>query len=506
VGKQSAPAIPVGAERAAPAPRASSDSPYRELVEAEALDVLRLGPDGSSLTDLPGWRQLTGRPTPVRGLDWFDDLHPEDQATLKRAGLESAAPGRLIDVPMRVRAADGSYRRLVARMLGLAGPEGGVEAWIGRVEDVTEDVTARERADVLARATAALARTVTVEDVLVCIEHTLLDLVGAASCALLRPDPDGTPTAPLLRTAGHPITPLECEAVTLPLRSGTAVVGLWDLVLHPEAVQRPVLEIVAAQLAQALSRSQLLEHSLSTARQLQRALLPARLPKIPGLEVAARYRAPTGADVGGDWYDVLPLGSNRAGGSPGTGTVGLVLGDVMGRGVRAASTMGQVRNALRGIAVVDPTPEGMLTGLDRFFAGFDPDEITTLVITVLDPATGALHVGNAGHLPPLLLRADGRSGQLDDGASTPLGVPSERVACKGTTLLPGDLLVMCTDGLIERRHWSLSDGLAVLEAAARRLADTGMPLEQMADALLNEILDGSPTDDDVSLLLVRLPA
>ena len=99
--------------------------------------------------------------------------------------------------------------------------------------------------------------------------------------------------------------------------------------------------------------------------------------------------------------------------------------------------MGQVRNALRGIAVVDPTPVGMLHRAGPFFTAFDPDEITTLVITVIDTGTGALHVGNAGHLPPLLLRADGRSGQLDDGASTPLGVPTERVACKGTTCCPG---------------------------------------------------------------------
>ena len=200
-------------------------------------------------------------------------------------------------------------------MLGLAGadgPGGPVAEWIGRVEDVTEEAAARGRADALAAATAALARTVTVEDLLACIENVLLDLLGARACALFTPDFDGACTD---------------------------------------------------------------------------ALLPERLPPVPGLEVAARYRSATGSDVGGDWYDVLQLSN---------GTVGLVLGDVMGRGVRAASTMGQVRNALRGIAVADPTPVGMLTHLDRFFTCFDPDEITTLVITVIDTTTGALHVGKLG--------------------------------------------------------------------------------------------------------------
>ena len=168
--------------------------------------------------------------------------------------------------------------------------------------------------------------------------------------------------------------------------------------------------------------------------------------------------------------------------------------------------MGQVRNALRGIAVVDPTPVGMLTGLDRFFTAFDPDEITTLVITVIDTRTGALHVGNAGHLPPLLLRADGRSGQLDDGASTPLGRADGTRGLQGRPCSPATCLLMCSDGLIERR------GVVALlrvgdpcSRSARRLADRRLPLEEMADALLREVLDGAPTDDDVSLLLIRRP-
>jgi PAS domain S-box-containing protein len=500
-----------------------SEARYRALAEAGALDVIRLRPDGTLLSDMPGWRALTGGSTPLYGAAWLMDVHPDDRARMRSYRYTDGPPsGEPLYVEFRVVAADGVPHLLIARMLPLRRADGHVLEWIGRIEDVTEERAAQARTELLAATTAELARAVTVDDVAGCVFSIVLPLLGAHSCGLhVAENGEVSPAVALLpspgylagRPADRPV-PVETAArdaapgfrerptasAALPLLAGTTPLGVWHLVWDGprvfDAAERAFLCTLSAQIAQALSRAQLFEHSASTARLLQRALLPERLPPVPGLEVAARYRSPTGSDVGGDWYDVLHLND---------GTAGLVLGDVMGRGVRAASTMGQVRNALRGIAVVDPTPSGMLTGLDRFFRDFDPDEITTLVITVIDTATGRLHVGNAGHLPPLLLRADGRSGPLDDGASTPLGVPTERVACKGTSLLPGDLLVMCSDGLIERRHSSLSERLAVLERAARRLADRRLPLEEMADALLAEVLDGSPTDDDVSLLLVRLP-
>lgn len=500
-----------------------SEARYRALAEAGALDVIRLRPDGTLLSDMPGWRALTGGTAPLYGATWLMDVHPDDRARMRSYRYtDGPSSGEPLYVEFRVIADDGAPHLLAARLLALRRADGHVLEWVGRIEDVTEKRAAQARTEILAEVSAELSRAVTVGDVTDCVFSTVLPLLGAHSCGLhVAEIGEVSPAVALLRSPGYVtsrsaeqlvlIETAACAGVpgfrerpaasaALPLLVGTTPLGVWHLVWDDPRVfdgaERAFLSTLAAQIAQVLSRAQLFEHSRSTARLLQRALLPDRLPPVPGLEVAARYRSATGSDVGGDWYDVLHLNN---------GTAGLVLGDVMGRGVRAASTMGQVRNALRGIAVVDPTPSGMLTGLDRFFRDFDPDEITTLVITVIDTATGRLHVGNAGHLPPLLLRADGRSGPLADGASTPLGVPTERVACKGTSLLPGDLLVMCSDGLIERRHCSLSDGLATLERAARRLVDRQLPLEEMADALLAEVLDGSPTDDDVSLLLVRLP-
>jgi PAS domain S-box-containing protein len=501
-----------------------SEARYRALVEAASLDVFRTDAEGRLLTDMPGWRSVTGGERSLVGLGWLEDVHPADRDRVRQRWLEgSVATGLPFASEYRIVSETGAVRTISASAVPLWASDGRIQEWIGKSEDVTDDRLAEARASHLAVATAELASAVTVEDVVTIVLGTVCDLLEAGSCALHvlesgrdspelvllgervqqdRAVPGGSDLVSATQSDGATrFTESPTARAALPLVAGSGQLGVWCLAwdtsrLFGEAEQA-FIRTLAGQVAQALARAQLYEHSRSTARLLQRALLPDRLPAVPGLEVAARYRSAVGSDVGGDWYDVLDLSD---------GSAGLVLGDVMGRGVRAACTMGQVRNALRGIAVVDPTPVGMLRGLDRFFASFDPDEITTLVITVIDIATGALHVGNAGHLPPLLLRADGRSGQLDDGASTPLGVPTERVACKGTTLLPGDLLVMCSDGLIERRHWSLSDGLAVLERASRRLADAGLPLEEMADALLSEVLSGSPTDDDVSLLLVRLPA
>ncbi len=478
---------------------------YRALLGAGALDVVRLAADGSLLADLPGWRALTGRTGELCGHEWLEDVHAADRAQLRAHHARVHQADVPVVLTFRIRAARCGERLLRAQLVGVADSAGAVAGWVGRLDDVTDVLAHDARILRTAAAVTALALTVTVDDVVTCVEEVLLGLVGARACAVhVDPGPEaasnGALHQPLMVSRGYRSTGE--PGLVLPLTVGGARPGSWHLLgladgaLEPGSPERTVLETVAAQLAQSLSRAQLLEESRSTARLLQRALLPERLPQVPGLEIAARYRSAEGSEVGGDWYDVLRL--------PGDGA-GLVLGDVMGRGVRAAATMGQVRNALRGIAVLEPTPAAMLTALDRFFESFDPDEITTLVITVLDPVTGVLHVGNAGHLPPLVVRTDGRTGYLDDGASTPLGVPTVRVACKGTVLHPGDLLVMCSDGLIERRDRSLSDGLALLQRTARRLADDGLPLEELADALLREVLAGQGSDDDVSLLLVRLP-
>ncbi|WP_323097479.1 PP2C family protein-serine/threonine phosphatase [Intrasporangium sp. YIM S08009] len=229
---------------------------------------------------------------------------------------------------------------------------------------------------------------------------------------------------------------------------------------------------------------------------LQRSMLPGRLPDLPGIAVAARYvPATTDVQVGGDWYDVIPLAH---------GQVGLVIGDVAGHGVRAAATMGQVRMAVRAYAVQDPSPVRVLRRVHRLLARLTSDEMVTLVYLLADPAAGTVRLSSAGHPPPLLVHA-GAVRQLDGALSPPLGVTLDRSYTEVVHALPPDAtLLLYTDGLVERRGVAITDGLDRLAASAVRLVkEDGGDLGALCDALLLDVLGDADRSDDVALVAVR---
>ena len=216
------------------------------------------------------------------------------------------------------------------------------------------------------------------------------------------------------------------------------------------------------------------------------------MPEIPGWDFTSHYSPAGRTEVGGDFFDAIPLGDGR---------VALFVGDVMGRGVHAAAAMAQMRAAVRAYAAVDPTPASVMANLDRMFDQFPSDQLVTLVYLVADPAKDELIVTNAGHPPPVLLRADGSTEQLPLADGVPLGtLPAGR---KQSTVpfRAGDTLLAFTDGLIERRAEDIDLGqdrlLAALGALAR--ARTSRPaLRRVVD----EVRD--PTrDDDVAALVAR---
>ncbi|MEZ5098275.1 MAG: ATP-binding SpoIIE family protein phosphatase [Thermoleophilia bacterium] len=225
-------------------------------------------------------------------------------------------------------------------------------------------------------------------------------------------------------------------------------------------------------------------------RRLQHALLPDQLLRDPALELAARYRPATdGLEVGGDWYDAFPLPDGR---------VGLAVGDVVGHGLEAAAAMGRLRTALVALAPHADGPGSLLSLLDDFAAGPNGTDFATAVVASLDPATGALRYASAGHLPLLVVSADGTCRWLEDGRSTPLcGLPRVARREAATVLDPGDLLVLCSDGLVERRGESLAAGLARLAAAGEALADASA--EAACDRLLAAAGQGAGEDDVVVL-------
>ncbi len=250
-------------------------------------------------------------------------------------------------------------------------------------------------------------------------------------------------------------------------------------------------EHVARRSASALDNAELYSQTLAVAEQLQRAVLPHTLEGTPEWEVDCWYEPSGRTEVGGDFYDAFALDDGRF--------VAFV-GDVMGRGVSAAAAMAQVRAAVRAFASVDPTPEVVLRKLDRMIEAYGTEQIVTLAYALGDAATGVMHLTNAGHLPPCLLRADGSVEQLEFADGPPLGLASEGRRAEALTLATGDTLVIVTDGLVERRDEDLDSGLARLRGALGEVAGwpLGQGLRHVVDALRDERYD-----DDVAALVLR---
>lgn len=248
-------------------------------------------------------------------------------------------------------------------------------------------------------------------------------------------------------------------------------------------------------LAAAAAAEQAAARERAIADELQSALLPAADVSPADLDVSTFYRAGVeGTHVGGDWYDVIDLGAGR---------VALVLGDVMGRGVRAAALMGQLRSAVRAYARLGLRPAEVLESLDGVVRDLDPDQIVTCVYAIYDAAEGSLVFANAGHLPPLLAHVGPRTVPLTGAAGPPLGVGPLSLAEQHQRLPSGALVALYTDGLVERRGQDLEIGLHLL---AGRLS--GVPAHGHLDAAIQDIVETllpDDPDDDVALLLARVP-
>ncbi len=286
-------------------------------------------------------------------------------------------------------------------------------------------------------------------------------------------------------------------AVPLILRGQVAgVVTLMAAGDRPPFTEADVafLEELAGRAAVAVEHGELYRRSRDTALTLQRSLLPPTVVEPEGLEVAARY-VPGVADteVGGDWFDVIDLGAGR---------VGLVIGDVMGRGVRAAAVMGQLRTAVRTCARLDLSPYEVLTLLDSVVCEIDEGQIATCIYGVVEPHTGLLTLANAGHPPPLVVAADGLVSRLYMEVGTPLGLGRGDVKEYTVRLHRGALLVLFTDGLVESRERDIDAGVSDLAAVLSRQDGS---LGKRADQALAALGRDEGHEDDVALLLVGLP-
>jgi serine phosphatase RsbU (regulator of sigma subunit) len=230
----------------------------------------------------------------------------------------------------------------------------------------------------------------------------------------------------------------------------------------------------------------------TVADQLQQSLLPRRLPRVPGLRLAARSQpGDPSRQVGGDWYDVLVLPS---------GKVGLVVGDVVGHDVAAAAAMGQLRAALRSVAAFESSPGAVLTRVNDIADMYQLTELTTCLYAVVDPGTRMVTWASAGHLNPLMVLDTGASELLDGDPGPPLGVSGTTVytdrCCR---VRPGGSLLLYTDGLVERSSRPIDDGLALLETVRGPHRDP----EQLCEQVFTLLAGQEPTSDDVTLLALR---
>ncbi|HEY6739481.1 MAG TPA: SpoIIE family protein phosphatase, partial [Actinopolymorphaceae bacterium] len=290
-----------------------------------------------------------------------------------------------------------------------------------------------------------------------------------------------------------PGDPLTTDQVTIPLTIRDRVIGalcLWNLPDPPPA--RAVLLRLTRVAGAALNNATRFEQQRALAVSLQQMLLPENMPEVPGSTVCTRYRpASTGVQVGGDWYDIVPLPAGR---------FAFVIGDVSGHDVRAASVMGQVRMALRAYGIDADDPVEIVSRLNRLLSTLQINEFVTLLCCVWDPPTRTAQVVRAGH-PPLVVIRNGTAEVLETVVSPPVGVEAfSGYEAEEVVLQTYDRLLMFSDGLVERRRESIDAGLERLVSHASSYQGS---LDGLCDELL-EKLPGAETEDDIAILGVDI--
>jgi len=321
--------------------------------------------------------------------------------------------------------------------------------------------------------------------------------------AFLRGEPVLARTRAELMQTGLPLSVLRAAldrgmhtAITVPLAArgvtlGLAVLGRGE---NPQPYSEADLRLVmdlAAQAAVSIDNARLYTREHDAAVTLQRSLLPRDIPQIAGLDIAYRYQpASRATEIGGDWFDVIPLDHGR---------VALVVGDVTGHGIRAAAMMGQLRTTLATLARLDCPPEEIMRQLSGVVAAHGEEAGATCLHALYDPQTQLCRLTSAGHPPPVLCNPDGTTELIDVTTGLLLGADGGPYPTSERRLAPGSILALYTDGLIERPEEDLAVGMSRLAGA---LAEgPAQSLDELCDSVLASL---APTQrDDVALLLAR---
>nr|WP_221374208.1 SpoIIE family protein phosphatase [Actinoplanes polyasparticus] len=472
-------------------------------INSTFTDVLGFGPEGLPYAPVHPW--------------WPDrEADPEayNQVADALALLVGSTRGTYT-IPVQHR--DGHRLWAAASFNQVADPDTGRKVIVGTFRDVTAEHYAVQRDSALAALSVRLSQAESVSSALDGVLPDLGELWQARQVYAAVFHDSGPPTlvtddeqirweslTPERRTA---LTALRDEPLLTPVadRPGGAGIALehpdGTMVLLLELTERrpfteqdrTLLTLLAGHLGQGLHRIHQIDQQRETALALQRAILgPAELPA----GFAVRYAPATRPlKVGGDWYDTVMLTAGR---------IGIVVGDCVGHGLRAATVMGQLRSACRALLLQNTDPAQTLTALDRFAVQLPGAMCATVFCGVLDPATGELTYASAGHPPAVVAHRDGTTDLLDHGRSRPLGVRStgERPEAHYTVPVRATLLLY-TDGLVERRRQPLTAGIERVAAAVQQ--GRTATLEELATEVMANMAPSAGYDDDVAMLLYRHP-
>ncbi|MGQ4486149.1 SpoIIE family protein phosphatase [Streptomyces sp. SAS_281] len=484
-------------------------------------------------------------------------LDPEERARVGMATDEALkGEGSSYSVHFRIPLADGRDQWTHVQGRILRGGHGKARRVIGLVRDATAEVThsdfvlelerrRRRHTDIVERTTSALSRAVTVDDVtaaltgpgglarlgadglaLGLLDNAALDVIALSgeSLEVLEDLSPGRldPTFPLADTvlSGRPRFVGSLAALTrrypvlepyvgrlrfqaaayLPLVAQARTLGGLALFYRQRtaftADERNLCRGLAAIVAQSLQRAKLFDEEREFATGLQAAMLPRRIHDIEGGEIAVRYHAAwSGRQVGGDWYDVIALPKGR---------FGIVVGDVQGHDTHAAAIMGQLRIALRAYAAEGHPPSTVLARASRFLAELDTDRFATCAYAQVDLGSGTVRVVRAGHFGPLIRHMDGRVGSPRVRGGLPLGISTdfgdEEYPETRLDLVPGETLVLYTDGLVEEPGADIDAGVRTL---ITEVSAGPAGAEALADHLSDRLWERWGSGDDVALLVLR---
>jgi PAS domain S-box-containing protein len=448
-------------------------------------------------------RALMGSPDPLATERFEVELVRRDgerfpgEATVSKVEIlgETFVSGFIVDVSERLRRQ--AERDALLREQAARAEAERVADLVGGMQALVDAALAHRSLDQILRELVAQVRGVLDADsasIYLSDESGRLT-VGAAAPGDL---PDDERFAGLVAESREATLARDDSLIGVPLLAEDEVTGVLVAGVDPprgfSGEDLTLLRLAAERVGLAIAHARVYEREHRIAETLQRSLLPDRLPHLPGLEVAARYLpAAAEAEVGGDWYDVIPIAG---------GAVGLVMGDVAGKGLAGASMVGRLRSALRAYALEGHDAGRVVERLNRLlWTEADQSQMATMLYAIVDPAAGVVRWVNAGHPPPLVL-ADDEVSFLQGDASVPLGVlPFPTYAEVSAPLAPGSGLLLYTDGLIERPGEHLDEGLAELAARVRE-ARADDP-QALLDHLLDSLVPAGGAPDDVALLFLR---